>query len=115
MDGSCLDQLLKAQTLPTINVSDAAQLFGNLNLNPEWERTLMKRMISGDVEAMTEEERRLNDFMFVACVKDCSFIITFGRVYGGDISSKIKLIDLDPKPVSRIPHYVKLDENIRFF
>ena len=72
--------------------------------------------MSNSVDSMTDREKLINDFLLSACLKDCSVIVTFGQTSkesGSKIISKIKVIDIDPKPISRIPHYLALDRSIR--
>ena len=115
-DDSCLSQLLKAQTLPTVDVAEADRLFTGLSTEPIWEENFRRKIVQDDTDNMSDDERLLRDFLFVACVKDCSIILSFGRGdgLGGPLLRVIKVIDLDPKPVSRIPHYLKLDKAIRW-
>ena len=115
-EGSVLAQLLDAQTRSATDVARAADLYEELNRDPGWTLVFRKKMISHDIQGMTEKERLLNDFLLAACVKDCSLFITLGRnveADGVNAVAAVKLIDLDPKPVSRIPQYLKLDEAIR--
>ena len=115
-DESCLAQLLKSQTCSRIDVKRAADIYHSLNRQEGWAKKFWGQMTSNSVNSMTEDEKLLNDFLLSACVKDCSVIVTFGSSRQESESpfvSKIKVIDIDPKPISRIPHYLSLDQTIR--
>ena len=113
---SCLSQLLASQTLSGVDVAGAAEIYRKLSEKGDWHESLRSKMMSNSVDSMTENEKSLSDFLLSACLKDCSIMMTFGSsAYKGGfaVKSKIKIIDTDPKPISRIPHYLELDEIIR--
>ncbi|ORX89322.1 DUF941-domain-containing protein [Basidiobolus meristosporus CBS 931.73] len=113
-----------------------------LRVSPlEWEATVKRYMyrMNGkiklhDLQSLSKEEKfqKIREFMISTTLKDCSVMLTlmsskfmpaekrhltdgvFSSFEIGDdqFFQKVGLVDLDPKAVSKIPHYYKLDQEI---
>jgi inositol-pentakisphosphate 2-kinase len=56
----------------------------------------------------------LRMFLLGQCAKDCSIMICFERNENNhqDLHFKVGVVDMDPKPVNKIPHYMEMDRAI---
>jgi inositol-pentakisphosphate 2-kinase len=55
----------------------------------------------------------LRMFLLGQCAKDCSIMICFERNQDSeDVHFKVGVVDMDPKPVNKIPHYAEMDQMI---
>jgi inositol-pentakisphosphate 2-kinase len=55
----------------------------------------------------------LRMFLLAQCAKDCSIMICFERSEKQeDLHFKVGVVDMDPKPVNKIPHYLEMDRII---
>jgi len=110
---SCLGQLLSAQLLSKIDIKEAFFLFNSLCCDPTWLLTMQSKLLEGNKVHFSDEEKLIRDFLFSASSRDCSIMIAFVEERNdGKLTtkSKVKLIDLDPKPLSRISSfYAKWD------
>jgi hypothetical protein len=99
--------------------------------SPESDAALVERVLCAPLdenEALLAHKMR--QFMISVTARDCSIMVTFwktsdrGTVAEGpelrrtivsnreDYTYRIALVDLDSKPISRIPHYASLEESI---
>jgi inositol-pentakisphosphate 2-kinase len=64
-------------------------------------------------ESKVERERILFRYLLSMTLKDCSVMMTFQlEPHQESFTYSIKLLDLDPKPISKVPHYFHLDQAI---
>lgn len=75
----------------------------------EWADWLAARLTSN--EPATTRDLLLS-YLLSATFKDCSIFIRLARDDNGELTTSVKAIDLDPKPLDRLGKYWKLDREI---
>ena len=129
MESDVLGRLKQHQrSLDVLDVEGAFHLFHHLqedNINSvrdltKWHGAL-ERYLNGEESSDTD---KLVMFLMAATLKDLSLMVVIRRytehprrtdtvrVGGIDFEYTIKLVDVDPKPVDKIPHYYSLNQRI---
>jgi len=110
LDIEGLVSLISSQT--SIDLSDSSADLTPLGSQPsieEWRSFLSSYQSSSPLDL----RHTILSFLLSATFKDCSIIVRFERDQETEeIRSKVKAIDLDPKPIKKLRKWLELDQEI---
>jgi hypothetical protein len=124
---SCLGILLRAQTVDQLGIGNIYDYFQDLLVHENGDVDRLYQKLLGednfkdwfeDIERdCSEKYAAIRKYLFSASARDCSVMLTFWRDWTrsdqNHVLTQTKMIDLDPKPLNRIPLYLSQDVEIR--
>lgn len=130
-----LNRLLEVQMLDSLDIEGAIHAYYNIVSQPckvcgDLDDCEVSQSIYSTLHSISLEEslKIVRDYLISATAKDCSLMISFRPKKSGDVQSsyssvhleatkqsfeyKAYLIDLDMKPLKKMPYYYELDQKI---
>jgi inositol-pentakisphosphate 2-kinase len=114
LDIEGLEQAISSELGVEISNPDLdASSLGSQPTLEEWKEFLAIYQTSSTSIEKLPLRQQILAFLLSATFKDCSIIVRITKnSETGEMETKVKAIDLDPKPIKKLPHWFELDKRI---